>query len=53
MRHAVALNFGMGKKLTQILISSGALNIIREVVPPEHRNKEAKEHSKKDKKMTL
>ena len=42
MRHAVALNFGMGKKLTQILISSGALNINREAAPPEHRSKEAR-----------
>ena len=42
MRHAIALNFRMGKILTQILISSGALNINREAAPPEHRSKEAR-----------
>ena len=42
MRHAVAFTFRMGQKLTQSLISSGALNIDREVAPPEHRSKEAR-----------
>ena len=51
MGQAVVFNFRMGQKLTQIFkIPSGALSIYREVVPPEHRSKEARSNQRKLKK---
>ena len=48
MGQAVVFNFRMGQKLTQIFkIPSGALSIYREVVPPEHRSKEARSNQRK------
>ena len=53
MRHAVAFNFRMGKKLTQILISSGALNINKEAGTTGAQEQRSKEHSERKEKMTL
>ena len=53
MRRAVAFTFRMGQKLTQILISSGALNINKEAGTTGAQEQRSKEHSERKEKKTL